>query len=164
MWLNTRMDDADLHRAVERLGATLEASGVPPMAARVFAYVLAEDREQYTARDLAEGLQVSPAAVSGAMKFLVAAGLVIRERRRGGRGHVFRVIDNDIWTPIMEGRVRMLEQFRAAADDAVELLAPGSAGRARVEETRDYLAFAATDMARMIDRWHAHRTARTTDG
>jgi hypothetical protein len=44
----------DLAQAVERLGRVLEDSGVPRMPARVFAYILAEDRDRYTAADLAE--------------------------------------------------------------------------------------------------------------
>ena len=56
---------SDLAHAVERLGQVLEKSGVPRMPARVFAYILADDRSVYTAAELAQGLHVSPAAISG---------------------------------------------------------------------------------------------------
>jgi DNA-binding transcriptional regulator GbsR (MarR family) len=77
---------ADLEQAVERLGRVLEESGVPRMAARVFAYILAEDRDRYTAAELGEGLQVSPAAISGAVRYLTQTRLVVKERRPSGRG------------------------------------------------------------------------------
>ena len=46
----------------------LTESGVPRMPARVFASVLAEDAGALTAAELAERLQVSPAAISGAVR------------------------------------------------------------------------------------------------
>jgi DNA-binding transcriptional regulator GbsR (MarR family) len=79
------MADQDLLRAVERFAQTMEMSGMPRMAARVFAYVLAEDSDRYTAADLADGLRVSPAAVSGAVRYLVDARLLFREREPGTR-------------------------------------------------------------------------------
>jgi DNA-binding transcriptional regulator GbsR (MarR family) len=155
------MDDDRLFRAVERFGSTLEAAGMPRMASRVFAYILAEDRDHYTARDLTEGLEVSPAAVSGAMKYLVPTGLVVKERQRGGgRGDVYRVTDGDIWATIMAARTPVLEQFVAAVDDALELLDPGSPGRERLAETREFFAFMIDDLAGMLDRWHDHRASR----
>jgi DNA-binding transcriptional regulator GbsR (MarR family) len=153
------MDDERLFRAVERFGTTLEGAGMPRMASRVFAYILAEDRETYTARDLTEGLGVSPAAISGAMKYLVPSGLVVKERQRGGRGDVFRVTDGDIWATIMAARVPLLEHFVTAVDDAVSLLDPGSPGRERLAETRDFFAFMMDDMTGMLERWQEHRAA-----
>ena len=77
------MSSDSLFQAVERFGQALEGSGMPRMPARVFAYVLAEDSDRYTAAQLAEGLQVSPAAISGAVRYLVDTGLLIRERAPG---------------------------------------------------------------------------------
>ena len=61
---------SDLARAVERLGQTLETMGLQRMPARVFAFILADDQSVYTAAELARGLDVSPAAISGAVRYL----------------------------------------------------------------------------------------------
>lgn len=151
---------SDLAQAVERLGNVLEDSGVPRMPARVFAYILAEDRDRYTAAELADGLQVSPAAISGAVRYLTHTHLVVKERRPSGRGDLYRVIDGDIWGTIMTARLPQMDHYIASLDKAAALLEPGSAGRARVEETRDYFAFTRENMAGLADRWAAHRAKR----
>ncbi|HVH94903.1 MAG: GbsR/MarR family transcriptional regulator [Nocardioidaceae bacterium] len=142
-----------LAQAVERLGQVLEDSGVPRMPARVFAYILAEDRDRYTAAELAEGLQVSPAAISGAVRYLTQTRLVVRERRPSGRGDLYRVVDGDIWGTIMTARLPLLDHYITSLEEAVTLLEPGSPGRARVEETRDYFTFAREGLSDLADRW-----------
>lgn len=151
----------DLAEAVERLGQVLEESGVPRMPARVFAYILAEDRDRYTAAELAEGLQVSPAAISGAVRYLTQTRLVVRERRPSGRGDLYRVLDGDVWGTIMAHRIPLLDHYVSTLEEAAALLRPGSAGRARVEETRDYFAFARQGMADLAQQWAEHRATRT---
>jgi len=153
---------SDLAQAVERLGHVLEDSGVPRMPARVFAYILAEDRDRYTAAELAEGLQVSPAAISGAVRYLTQTHLVVKERRPSGRGDLYRVIDGDVWGTIMSSRLPQMDHYVASLEKAADLLEPGSPGRARVEETRDYFAFAREHMADLAQRWEEHRSRRTS--
>ena len=69
-----------LLRLVENFALVLRESGLPPMPARVLAYALADDADRYTASELASGLRVSPAAISGAVRTLVQFGLLRRER------------------------------------------------------------------------------------
>jgi DNA-binding transcriptional regulator GbsR (MarR family) len=151
----------DLEQAVELLGRVLEDSGVPRMPARVFAYILAEDRDRYTAAELAEGLQVSPAAISGAVRYLTQTRLVVKERRPTGRGDLYRVIDGDVWGTIMAARLPLLDHYVASLEKAIALLEPGSPGCIRLEETRDYFAFAREGMADLAERWAKHRHKRT---
>src|SRR3954447_5793141 len=144
---------SDLAQAVERLGRVLEESGVPRMPARGFAYILAEESDRYTAADLAEGLQVSPAAISGAVRYLTQTHLVVKERRPSGRGDLYRVVDGDVWGTIMTARLPLMDHYVASLEKAVDLLEPGSPGRARVEETRDYFTFAREGLSDLADRW-----------
>lgn len=149
--------DDNLMRAVEHFGQTLESAGMPRMASRVFAYVLAEDRDSYTARDLAVGLQVSPAAISGAVGYLVTSRLLVKQRAPGRRGDLFRVTDGDVWATIMNARVPMVAHFVAAVDEAIAILDDDGPGVRRLQETRDFFAFLQQDMSGMVDRWHHHR-------
>ena len=148
---------SDLARAVERLGQTLESMGIPRMPARVFAFILADDQSAYSAADLARGLDVSPAAISGAVRYLTGTHLVVRERNPAGRGDLFRVRDGDIWGTIQAARLPMLDRIIESIHDAVDLLPPSSAGRARVEETRDYFTFIREDAQGLDERWRAWR-------
>ncbi|KGN35554.1 GbsR/MarR family transcriptional regulator [Knoellia subterranea] len=146
-----------LAQAVERLGQVLEDSGIPRMAARVFAYILAEDRDRYTAAELAEGLSVSPAAISGAVRYLTQTRLVVRERRPSGRGDLYRIVDGDVWGTITRARIPILDHYVASLDEAVALLDSDSRGRARLVETRDFFAFTRREMADLTERWEEYR-------
>jgi hypothetical protein len=83
--------------------------------------------------------------------------LVVRERRASGRGDLYRVVDGDVWGTIMTARLPQMDHYVASLDKAAALLEPGSPGRARVEETRDYFAFARQRMADLADAWAEYR-------
>jgi DNA-binding transcriptional regulator GbsR (MarR family) len=138
----------------------MEALGIPRMPARVFAFVLADDQSTYTAAELASGLEVSPAAISGAVRYLTDTRLIVRERNPAGRGDLFRVRDGDIWGTIQAARRPLLDHIVESVAEAAELLPSGSAGRARVEETRDYFIFIREDASELDQRWRAWRRAR----
>jgi len=152
---------SDLAQAVERLGQTMESMGIPRMPARVFAFILADDQSTYTAAELARGVEASPAAISGAVRYLTDTHLVVRERNLAGRGDLFRVRDGDIWGTIQAARLPMLDRIIDSVAEAAELLPPGSAGRARVEETRDYFTFIRDDARGLDERWRAWRGSDT---
>ena len=158
-----RVANDNLLRAVDRFAQTLELSGMPRMAARVFAYVLAEDADRYTATQLAEGLQVSPAAVSGALRYLLDARLLFREREPGNRSDLYRVYDDDVWRVIVSARIPLIEHFVSALDPAIEMLQPGSRGRRRMEETREFFRFTIGEMTDMMERWSVHRKEHLAD-
>ena len=151
----------DVQQAVERLGRALEDNGVPRMPARVFAYLLAEDRDHCTAAELAAALQVSPAAISGAVRYLIHNGLIIKERRPSARGDLYRLADGDVWGTMITARLPQLDHYLTSLDKAVALLEPGSPGRARFEETRDCFALAREGIADLAERWARHHDART---
>lgn len=156
----TEREHDNLLRAVERFALTMESSGMPRMAARVFAYVLADDADRYTAGQLADGLRVSPAAISGAVRYLVDARLLFRVREPGTRSDLYRIYDEDVWRTIILARVPLLDQWRAALDEALELVGEDGRGGRRLAETREFIAFMSEEMAAMADRWAEHRRKR----
>lgn len=147
----------DLLRAVERFAQSLEAAGMPRMAARVFAFVLAADDDRYTAAELAARLRVSPAAISGAVRYLVDARLLFREREPGMRSELFRVYDDDVWRTIMLARVPMLEQWKTSLDGAIALIGEDRRGGRRLVETREFFEFMHDELISMMDRWAERR-------
>jgi len=150
-----------LLRAVERVAALLVDAGMPRMASRVFAYALADDADHYTAADFATGLQVSPAAVSGALRYLLDTRLLVREREPGVRANVYRVHSDDVWSAIMTARLPLLEMWEKAVADAAEMIGADHRGGRRLRETQEYFRFSREEMAGLIERWQAHR--RTLD-
>lgn len=154
------VSDENLDRAVERFGQALEQAGLPRMPARLFAYALAEDRTSYTARDLAEGLQISAGAVSGATRYLVDTQMLAKGRQPGGRGHTFEVNDHDFWARILRARLPMMDGMIAAVRDAAALLDEGSPGQVRLQETVDFFEFYRQDLNGILDRWETFRAER----
>jgi hypothetical protein len=157
----TEQRSADEHdnllRAVERFAQSMEAAGMPRMAARVFAFALADDADRYTAAELAGGLRVSPAAISGAVRYLVDARLLFREREPGLRSELLRVYDDDVWRTIMLARVSILEQWQASLDSAIALIGADRRGGRRLVETREFFGFVHDELIAMMDRWAERR-------
>ncbi|RIQ21094.1 GbsR/MarR family transcriptional regulator [Jiangella rhizosphaerae] len=150
-------DDHDaLLRFVEQFALVLTESGLPRMPARVFAYVLAEDAERYTAAELAEGLRVSPAAISGAVRSLVQAGLLAREREPGSRADHYRIYDDDVWSHIIMQREPLLRRYTTVLSEGLGTLGEGRGAR-RIAETLDYMQFMRAELPLMIERWRKHR-------
>ncbi|MFG2002968.1 GbsR/MarR family transcriptional regulator [Spirillospora sp. NPDC048911] len=155
--------DETLLRFVERFAIVLNESGMPRMPARVFAFVLADDAETYTAAELAAGLRVSPAAISSAVRHLMQTGLLGRERRRGERVDHYRVYDDDVWSAILRQREPMLRRNEEFLTEGAEMLDPARPGGHRVRETLEFYRFARAESPRMIERWQEHRRKHRLD-
>lgn len=147
-------DDDALLRVVEELGLMLSEAGLPRMPARVFAYVLAEDADRYTARQLAEGLRVSPAAISGAVRLLVQTGLLAKGREPGARSDHYRIDDEDVWSAIFVQQLPLLQRWEESMGAAVEQLGRETRGGRRLRETQAYFRFLRAELTQIQQRWH----------
>ena len=67
-----RRDEEAVRQFVEHLSMTLADQGFPRMPARVLLTLMSADEEALTAAEIGQRLGVSPAAVSGAVRFLTA--------------------------------------------------------------------------------------------
>jgi predicted transcriptional regulator len=139
---------------VERFALLLDEAGMPRMPARAFAAILAEDAGRLTARELAERLAVSPAAVSGAVRYLSQAGMVTRGREPGARVDDYRLHD-DVWYETYAHRGEMLRRWEQAMADGAAALGPGSPAGLRLEETREFFAFLREELPALMERWRA---------
>ena len=79
-------DGAAVRQFVEHFASLLADSGMPRMPARIFVALLTSDTSRLTAEELAGLLRVSPAAVSGGVRYLIQVGLVSRETEHGSGG------------------------------------------------------------------------------
>ena len=67
-----------LHEAAERLALVLSGQGLQRMTARVLTALLFSEKSSVTMSELADELQASAGAISGALKNLTSVGLVER--------------------------------------------------------------------------------------
>jgi DNA-binding transcriptional regulator GbsR (MarR family) len=149
--------DDELLRFVERFAIILSENGMPRMAARVFAFVLADDEDRYTATELAEGLRVSPAAISGAVRTLVQLGLLGKEREPGTRVDTYRVYDDDVWGAIARQRVPILDRWVEGLSEGLDILEEGSRGWRRLRETQLYFEWVRDEFEYVMNRWAERR-------
>ncbi|NEK59659.1 MarR family transcriptional regulator [Geodermatophilus sabuli] len=133
------------------------------MPARVLAYALADDADRYTAGDLARGLGVSPAAISGAVRYLVQVGFFVREREPGTRSDLYVLDDQDLWSRFVSAELTSLDRFVQAIDSGVEVLGVERPGGRRLAETRDFMAFLRVEMTGVLARWPAERARLAAD-
>lgn len=124
----------------ERIASSLADVGIARLPSRVFAALLVDDDGRMTSVELAAFLHVSPAAISGAVRYLVQMGLIRRERERGSRRDVY-VVDDDAWHGLMLRRDQMYAPIKAALTASIDTLGPEAAPHDRLVLTREFLSF-----------------------
>ena len=147
----TRDRDAVL-RFVERFASVLTDGGVPRMPARVFAALLATDSGRLTAAELAELLQISPAAVSGAVRYLTQVSLISREREPGSRRDRYRLHD-DVWYESIVNREPLLTRWERALGEGVDVLGADTPAGRRLADSVAFFEFLQEEMPGMLRRW-----------
>jgi predicted transcriptional regulator len=156
-----RDEDAVL-RFTERFASVLVEAGIPRMPARVFAALLACDSGRLTAAELAALLQVSPAAVSGGVRYLIGVGMVSREGKPGSRRHHYRVPSN-VWDEVIASRDRLMARWTAVLRDGVALLGADTPAGTRMIESVQYFEFVSAELPRVVSRWQEHKAALDAD-
>lgn len=157
------MDEAEreaaVARFVERFALLLTDSGMTRMAARVFSRLMATDSGSLTAAEIAESLRVSPAAVSGAVRYLAQVGLVAKGREPGERRDHYSVTAVS-WMEAIVNRDRLLDAWVAALHDGATALGDGSPAAARLAESKRFFEFLRGEMGQVLDRWRAQEAGR----
>jgi len=163
MTRKTRRDEEAVARFIERFALQLADSGMPRMPARVFAALLVADESRRTAAELAALLQVSPAAISGAVRYLTQVGLLSREREPAERRDHYRV-EADMWYESYTRRDQMLVRWEQCLQDGVEALGPSTPAGQRLDETRRFFAFLHAELPRLMNKWRKLRAGSERDG
>src|SRR5262245_30073478 len=138
------------------MGSIMFETGLPRMPARVFSALLASDSGRLTAAELAEQLKASPAAISGAVRYLAQIGLVAREREGGSRRDHF-VLHEDVFYELMVQDVRSLRRWEQGLEEGIAGLGADTPAGQRLTETLDFFHFMRGELTGMMERWRSHR-------
>lgn len=157
--------DADAVRQfVERAALLFADWGFPRMPARVLFALMTADEPGLTATALAERLEVSPAAISGAVRYLSQLGFVVREAVPGSRRDRYRLRDRT-WYTAVSTAVSFYDVLIDAADEAIEPLGgPQTAAGGRVAEMRDFFRFVRGKLPQLLAEWQQSRTPADGNG
>jgi DNA-binding transcriptional regulator GbsR (MarR family) len=142
---------------IERFALVLAAAGMQRMAARAFAALLVSEDGSLTAREFAELLQVSPAAVSGSVRYLENARMVRRARRPGERTDHW-TLGGESWYEAVGTRTDIIDALAAALDDGLAAVPEAGQAAKRMAEMRDFFSFLGAEMPRVIARGRDSRS------
>ena len=139
---------------IEKFAAVLIVAGFPPMPARVFTALLVTDSGRLTAAELVDLLQISPAAVSGAVRYLAGLGLVHKERVPGSRREYYRM-PGDIWYQVMLLRNQVLIRWATLLKEGMDLVGADTPAGLRMAGHASFFEFLAAEMPALMARWYA---------
>lgn len=149
-------NEDEVARFVERFALLLVDSGVPRMPARVFGSLLVAEDGKRTAAELAQRLSVSPAAISGAVRYLAQVGLAVRVRDPGERRDHYEVID-DLWYEVYANRDRQLDQWATMMGDGAAVVGPGTKAGARLTQSGQFFEFLREEIPNLMKRWREYQ-------
>ncbi|MFK4090823.1 GbsR/MarR family transcriptional regulator [Kribbella sp. NPDC020789] len=154
--MSAERDEEAVKRYAEQFGNLLADTGWPRMAGRVFAAILASEEGRMTAAELSEQLQASPAAVSGAVNYLLQLRLASREREPGSRRDVY-VVQDDFWYQTMMTEDQSLVRWSASLRNVLEVSGEGTPAHRRVRLSLAFIDFISSEVKGLSERWVAHK-------
>ena len=146
--------DPQLHDVVEHLGGALADAGLARLPARVFAALMATEDGRLTSSELATMLDISPAGVSGAVRYLSQLRMIRRERERGSRRDVYVVMD-DAWHDMLMQCDQIYAPIRAPSPRPAASWGSDTRAGERMELSVEFLEFVRA-------RWPASPSAGTS--
>ena len=99
---------------VERWSRILATEGLPPVAGRLWAWLLVCEPREQSVDDIADAIGASRGAISGAVRWLEPSGLIHRTRRPGDR--------RDYWSVTDEAAIRAIENRQRAMQPSLDTL------------------------------------------
>ena len=146
----------DVERFVERFALLLTDAGLARMPSRVFGALIVTEDGKLTAGEIADALKVSPAAVSGAVRYLLQVELIVRRRDPGERRDHYEVSD-DMWYEAYANRDKQLEQWAQAMAEGVAAVGPDTRAGWRLETSRRFFEFLREQIPELMRKWREYQ-------
>lgn len=127
------------------------------MPARVFGSLLVAEEGKRTAGELATSLRVSPAAISGAVRYLIQVGLITRARDPGERRDHYEVFD-DLWYEAYANRDKQLAQWATLMSEGAKVLGTDTKAGARLDESHQFFEFLRAELPGLMRRWRKYQS------
>ncbi len=144
---------------IERWSRILASEGLPPVAGRLWAWLLISDPPEQTVDEIAEAIGASRGAISGAVRMLEPSGLIVRSKRAGDRREYWRT-SSDAVVHSLEAKERATRPSLRAIDDI--LLAyqdRPEASLARLREVQRLYSMLLGTFPQLIAQFKAEREA-----
>jgi len=146
----------DVERFVERFAMLFAEAGLGRMPSRVFGALIVTEEGKLTAGELAERLKVSPAAISGAVRYLVQVGLIVRRRDPGERRDHYEVTD-DMWYEAYANRDTQLKAWSDVMAEGVAAVGVETKAGWRLETSRQFFEFLREQLPELMRKWREYQ-------
>lgn len=143
----------------EQFTALMIQTGLPRMVSRVLGCLYATDTGSATAAELVQRLQVSPASVSLAIRYLAEQELIRREPR--GRREQY-AIDDDVWFRAMLASAKANAVLAEAARRGANTFGATTPAGARLDDMGQFLEHVGEDLVKAAHHWRKVFSARQT--
>ena len=130
------------------------ANGFPRMPAAVLVAIMASEEGFLTAEQLASQLDASPAAISGAVRYLGVVNMIHRHRVSGSRRYVYELPEHAWYTASLSKNELYVMMARVAESSVGSL---GPKGAARMQEMADFFRFLQERLPAVLEEWTARR-------
>lgn len=142
-------------RFAERVADAFATLGFPRMAANVVMALTVSEEGRLTSAQLSERLGISPAAVSGAIKYLTTLGMVVSSTVPGTRRHIYRLPDRP-WYAASLVRPSVYSALADLVEREAAMLPESEAGD-RAHEMASFLGFLRDRMPTLLTEWEESR-------
>lgn len=149
-------DDERISAWIEEFAGFMVLSGIPRMPARVLVCLMAEDDGSLTSAELSERLKISPAAVSGAIRYLTTVHMVRRTHRPGSRREVYQV-GRDVIHQAVVGQMPTMARWEVMLRDGAKTLGSETEAAQRLTESADFIQFITREFDGLMERWDEYR-------
>ncbi|GAA2208372.1 helix-turn-helix domain-containing protein [Nonomuraea monospora] len=134
----------------EQFTAIMVQSGMSPMTAKVFAALFVSESGSLTATELVRRLQVSPATISNAIKWLEQREMVSRQRE-ARRTRYF--LSPDVWYRTWLASARAMALWADTTRHGAEIFGPDTPTGDRLRTTSRFLELLGHDMTQAAEHW-----------
>jgi DNA-binding transcriptional regulator GbsR (MarR family) len=149
---------------VDRWSAILASEGLPPVAGRLWAWLLVCDPADQPVDAIAEAIGASRGAISGAVRMLEPSGLIVRTKRPGDRREYWRT-SPDAVVHSLEAKERATRPSLRALDDVLLALDDRpEASLARLREAHRLYTMLLATFPALIEQFKAERAAAVAAG
>jgi DNA-binding transcriptional regulator GbsR (MarR family) len=148
---------------IDRWSRILASEGLPPVAGRLWAWLLVCEPPEQSVEQIAHAIGASRGAISGAVRMLEPSGLIVRIRRRGDRREYWRT-SQDAVIHSLQAKERATRPSLQALDDVIGALSDRSdESLARLREAQRLYQMLLRMFPDLIDQFRAERAPHRAD-
>lgn len=143
----------EIQKQVEKMGIFFEKSGFPPIAARIFGYLLLASPPHQTFEALQKYLKCSKSAVSNGLHFLENQQLIQYITFTGDRKRYFK-LNYESWLSLIKQRIGNVAQFKCHIKECLLLRDQSAPDFNQVlSNAYDLHTLIETQLTELIEKW-----------